>query len=232
MVSDSPADALGPQAAAVRDRMIEVVRSVHERFADAHVVSGSRYALGFGSQWRDLLDSAHDEVTKLGFQSHRLNPGGHKLPVVNGCLVYVWRVPDNPNAVSRFAASPTRQSGFAAPLPPAMLFEPAIIEEAEPVEGLDAAGTATMLDAVQEAMPLVLVMVWSTPRRLQSVEWAVAVLDDDGKVTLRGQECIWEPEPELVAAGAAPEVESFDSGTPVRPVVELQEQKGTDADAR
>lgn len=231
MVSESANDALGPHASGTREVLGEVVRAVHGRFAEAHAVSRSKYGMGFGSQWRDLLDEAHDEVTKHGFQSHTLTPGGHKVPVVNGCLVYVWRVPDDPNAVSKFATSPTRQSGFAAPPPPEMLFEPAFGEQAEPAgEDVDTAETEAMLEAVHDTMPLVLVMVWSSPRQLQSIEWAVAELDDVGKVTLHGQECIWEPE--MVAADAEPDGESFDRGTPVEPAIEPRRQEGTDPDAR
>lgn len=230
MVSDSPAEALGPHAQGVRETLIAVVRSVHDRFAEAHAVSRSRYGMGFGSQWRDLLDEAHGEVTRHGFQTHTLTPGGHKVPVVNGCLVYVWRVPDDPDAVSKFASSPTRQSGFVAPPPPAMLFEPAFPDEVESDDGIETAETETMLEAVHDTMPVVLVMVWSTPRQLQSIEWAVADLDDASKVTLHGQESIWEPE--LVAAGAASNIEAFSEGEPIEPVVELRRQEGTDPDGR
>ena len=86
-----------------------------------------------------------------------------------------------------------------------------------------------MVKAVKDVMPLVLVMVESTPRQLQSIEWAVAVLDDAGTVQLRGQETIWEPE--FVVDGAGSGVESFDSGTPVAPVVELQRQDRPQPDA-
>ncbi len=230
MISDSPADALGAHASGIRELLVQVVRSRHGRSADAHEASGSRYAMGFGSQWRDLLDDTHDEVTKHGFQSHKLAPGGHKVPVVNGCLLYVWRVPDNPDAVSNFAASPTRLAGFLATPPQAMLFEPTFSKTSEPVEDApDTAEIASMLGALHDTMPLVLVMVWSTPRQLQSIEWAVAVLDDAGKVQLRGQECIWEPE--LVDAAVVSDVESFDSGIPVTPTVELQKQEETRPDA-
>ncbi len=231
MVPDSPTQALGIHARGVLDELVEVVRSVHDRFADAHSVSRSKYGMGFGSQWRDLLDAAHDEVTKYGFQSQTLAPGGHKVPVVNGCLVYVWRVPDNPDAVSKFAASPTRQSGFTAVPSPGMLFEPAFAGEVEvsTEDNADTAETETMLGAVHDTMPVVLVMVWSTPRQLQSIEWAVADLDDAGKVTLHGQDCIWAPE--LVAADATSSSESFDSGAPVPPAVVPRKQEGVDPDA-
>lgn len=230
MVSNLPAEALGPHAQGVRDALVEAVRSVHDRFAEAHVVSRSRYGMGFGSQWRDLLDEVHDEITRHGFQAHTLPPGGHKVPVVNGCLVYVWRVPDDPDAVSKFASSPTRQSGFAAPPPPAMLFVPAFSGQDEPGEdGVETAETETMLEAVRDTMPLVLVMIWSTPRQLQSIEWAVADLDDAGKVTLHGQQSIWGPE--FVAADAAFDVESFSEGEPTEPIVEPREEKGANPDA-
>ena len=229
MVPGSPVDALGSHAPGLRDLVVEIVRTRHALAAEAHQVSESRYGMGFGSQWRDLLDDAHEKVTEHGFRSHKLAPGGHKIPVVNDCLVYVWRVPDDPNAVSTFAAGPTRHAGFVAPPPPAMLFEPTFADEVQSAG--EATGTAEIASvmAAGDAMPLVLVMVWSTPRQLQSIEWAVAVLDNAGEVQLRGQECIWEPE--LIADDATSDVESFDSGTPAAPVVELQKQDRPRTDA-
>lgn len=223
MLLDSPVDVLGAQAPGVRDLVVDVVRSRHEKAAEAHQVSGSRYGMGFGSQWRDLLDDTHDALIERGFRSHRLAPGGHKVGAVNGCLVYVWRVPDDPNAVRDFASSPTRQNGFVAPPPPAMLWEGHLTEEVEPAEDAsEAAETASIMEAVRDTMPLVLVMIWSTPRQLQSMEWAVAVLDDSGKVELRGQEPLWEPEP--VADDVSSDVESFDSGAPEGPTIRPREQ--------
>lgn len=231
MVPDSPAIALGAQALGVKQTIAQVVKSRHDRAAEAHLVSGSRYGNGFGTQWRDLLDDTCDALTDRGFQFHRLPPGGHKIPVVNGCLLYVWRVPDNPEAVSKFAASPTRQSGFVATPPPTMLFEPTLAEESEPVDVVDTAENETMFEAVYDTMPLVLVMVWSTPRQLQTIEWAVAELDEStGKLKLHGQENIWESE--LVADGAASDVESFATGSPVPPAIEPRKKEGTDPDAR
>lgn len=223
MVPDSPVDALGAQAPGVRHLVVEVVRSRHDKAAEAHQVSGSRYGMGFGSQWRDLLDDTHDALVEGGYRSHTLVPGGHKVGVVNDCLVYVWRVPDHPNAVRDFASSPTRQNGFVAPPPPAMLWEGPFAEKVEhPETGSEAAETASMLQAVRDTMPLVLVMVWSTPRQLQSIEWAVAVMDDSGKVELRSQQSLWEPE--FVADDVSLDVESFDSGTPEGPTIEPREQ--------
>lgn len=230
MVARFPNEALGRQAPLTRELVIDVVRAVHARFAEAHVVSGSRYSMGFGSQWRDLLDGAHDEVTKRGFQTHKLTPGGYKVPVVNGCLVYVWRVPSDPHAISKFASSPTRMSGLGAPTPPPMLFEADFVDEAGLTEGqVELAETAAMLEVVQDTMPLVLVMVHSSPRQLQSIEWAIAELDEAEKVTLHGRECIWEPE--HVGAGAAAEGETFSDGAPVEPIVEPREQEASGTDA-
>lgn len=87
-----------------------------------------------------------------------------------------------------------------------------------------------MLDAVRDAMPVVLVMVRSTPRQLQSIEWAVAEMDETtGKVVLYGQESIWEPE--LVSEYASTGGESFDSGTPALPTIKPREKEGTGTDA-
>lgn len=79
-------------------------------------------------------------------------------------------------------------------------------------------------------MPLVLVMIHSSPRQLQSIEWAVAEINQEtGEVKLHGQESIWRPE--LDAVDAATDVESFDSGTPNGPAIEPQSQEGTQPDA-
>lgn len=230
MVPDSPIAALGAQAPGVRDLVVEVARYRHDRAAEAHQASGSRYGMGFGTQWRDLLDDTHDAMKDRGFQTHKLTPGGHKIPVVNDCLVYVWRVPDIPDAVSQFASSPTRKNGFTAPPPPPMLFEPSLVDGDEPVaEDTEESELEHVVRTFGDTMPLVLVMVESTPRQLQSIDWAIATLDDGGKVQLRGRQNIWEPE--FVADDAASDVESFDSGTPVAPVVELQQQDRPQPDA-
>lgn len=233
MVPNSPAHALGNQTEGVRDLMIDVVRTMHDRFAAAHLVSGSKYGMGFGSQWRDLLDEAHAALIARGFESYRLPPGGHKVGIVNGCLIYVWRVPEGPNAIANFASSPTRQNGFVAPTPPAMLWEPTFDEDVDPLKSSTDArereSTATLMAAVGDPMPVVLVMVYSVPWQLRKIEWAVVELDAEGKVELHGRHSIWEPE--RVVDDATSDVESFDSGTPSAPVVELQTQDRPGSDA-
>lgn len=231
MVQDSPAQALGSDASGVRDVLVDVVRSVHERFAEAHLISGSRYAMGFGSQWRDLLDDTHDAFASRGFQSQKLVPAGYRLPVVGNCLIYVWR--GNADTASNFASSPTRQSGFGAvPLQEPMLIEPSFADWGESIDEspeTPVPSPETVLRQVDDPMTLVLVIVDSSPRQLKSIQWASAVLDENSKVQLYGQESIWEPESAVV--GEASEVESFDSGTPLAPVVELQKQEGPQSDA-
>lgn len=114
-----------------------------------------------------------------------------------------------------------------------MLFEPGFT--GEPESGPDASSPEEtelegVVRAVGDIMPLVLVMVRSSPRQLQSIEWAVAELNEDtGKVTLHGTESIWELE--LNDDAAATDVESFDSGIPDGPTIKPQEQEGTQPDA-
>lgn len=229
----TPGDALGREAADVRDLLIEVARSRHDRAAAAHLESGSRYWMGFASQWRDLLDDAREALIDRGFQSHKLAPAGYELPVVNDCLLYVWRVPGTADAVSRFASSPTRKNGFAAKPPDPMLFGPGFDGDSQQGDQAsdkeEDAKVERLVRAVGDTMPLVLIMVHSSPRQLQSIEWAIAELDGStGDVALRGHEVIWEPDTGV--DGATSEVESFDSGTPVVPTVELLERKSTAPD--
>lgn len=187
--------------------------------------------MGFGSQWRDLLDDVHDLLQARGYRTLKLAPGGYKLPVVNDCLIYVWRVPDSVNAVSLFASSPTRKNGFIALPPDPTLFEPGFTGEPEPATNAEEAEIERVVRAAGDTMPLVLVMVHSSPRQLQSIAWAVTEFDHEtGEVKLYGQENIWESELNDVDV-AATDVESFDSGTPNGPTIEPQEQEDTQPDA-
>ncbi|WP_458117359.1 hypothetical protein [Arthrobacter sp. D2-10] len=233
MLPASPADVLGSHVQDVHTLVVETVRSRHERFAEAHQVSGSRYMMGFGSQWRDLLDDVQEAFKDRGYRTHKLPPAGYKLPVINDCLVYVWRVPDSKGAVSSFASSPTRLNGFAAQLLDPTLFEPGFGGEPESELASDspeATDLERVVRAAEDVMPLVLIMIKSSPRQLQSIEWAVAELDGEtGEVKLHGQESIWEPE--LNVDDVVTDVESFDSGTPNGPTIEPQEQEGTQPDA-
>lgn len=227
----APSEALGAEASGLRDLLVKTIGARHILAADAHVVSESRYGMGFGSQWRDLLDDTREALADRGFESFRLAPGGHDIPVVNNCLVYVWRVPNHPDAVIEFASSPTRKSGFAVRPPEPGLWEPSLSDEQDAAQNHDQNEDEVerALRAVGDAMSVVLVMVESNPRRLQSIEWAVAVLNEDGKVELLGVEPIWVPEPD--ADATASEMESFDSGQPIEPTVEAREQEGTDPNA-
>ena len=65
----SPTEALGADASGLRDLLVDLVQSRHNRAAEAHIVSDSRYAMGFGSQWRDLLDDTRDALKSRGFRS-------------------------------------------------------------------------------------------------------------------------------------------------------------------
>lgn len=228
MVPLSPAEALGIHSHDVRDLLVEVIRSRHDRAVESHVVSGSRYAMGFGSQWRDLIDDTDEAFSGRGCQSHRLSPAGYQLPVVNDCLVYVWRVPSVPGAVAAFASSPTRAGMFTSQPPAPMLFGGGPGEE--PAASAEDERFGSLVRAMGESMPVVLVMIHSSPHQLQSIEWAVAELDNTGQIKLHGRERIWEPE--VLGDLAGSDVESFDHGAPVHPVVEPRELEGVDPDAR
>lgn len=228
MLPRSPGEALGTHASGYRDLLIDVVRSRHDLSAEAHQTSGSRYAMGFGSQWRDLLDDNAESSAERGYPLHKLAPAGYVLPVVNDCLVYVWRVPGTPDAVSRFASSPTRRNGFVARPPDPGLFEPGFGGGTERQVDQEPDEIERVVRAVGDSMPLVLVLVHSSPRQLQAIEWAVADIDSHGNVRLLGQEAIWEPG--LNVERAAAEVESFDSGTPAGPEIQPREEDGSQTD--
>ncbi|MBC9936935.1 MULTISPECIES: hypothetical protein [unclassified Leucobacter] len=224
MVPSSPFEALGSHAEGARDLVIEVVQARHALAADAHAAAETRFTIGFGGQWRDLQEDTIDAFKDRGYLPHKLKPAGYRLPIVNGCLLFVWRVPATPDAVGGFASSKTRMNGFFAQ-EPIGLFGTSFIEGGE--EFHDESERAEVERAVRvagEVMPVVLVMVHSTPRQLASIEWAVAEYED-GVVRLHGQDSIWEPSVE--SSDATDAVESFDSGSPVEPALELRAQDRT-----
>lgn len=231
MVPGSPADALGSHAATVREVAVDVVRARHGYAADAHRAAHTRNARGYSTLWQDLLVDVQEAFGDRGHDLHRLAPAGHRVPIVNGCLVYVWRVPASGDP-ARFATSPTKMSCFDAPRPDPALFGPDFMDESEPVDGepVPSDELEAVMGSVDGAMPVVLVMVHSSPRQLQAIDWAVAELDrKSGEVGFYGEETIWQSEPSTEAE--VPDAESFDSGVPVAPVLEPQTQERPQSDA-
>lgn len=232
MVLRSPAEALGADAPVVREVILEVTQTRHARAVEGHLASGSRYSIGFGSQWLDLRVEVVEAFASRGYQSQKVSPGGYRLPVVNGCLLYVWRVPSAHDDVTNFASSATRKNCFSVQPPAPMLFGPGSGDEADLVvasENADEVGNDRLVHALGGPLPVVLAMVRSSPRQLQLIEWALAELEDSGNVKLLGREPIWKPEEDTESVASV--VESFDRGTPVEPVVELREQEGVGLDA-
>lgn len=224
MVPSSPFEAFGSHAVEARDLVVEVVQARHALAADAHEAAATRYAIGFGGQWRDLQEDTVDAFKDRGFLPYKLKPAGYRLPMVNGCLLFVWRVPATPDAVSGFASSKTRVNGFFAQ-EPVGLFGTSFIEGGEEFRSTsELAEFERAVRAAGAVMPVVLVMVHSTPRQLSSIEWAVAEYVN-GMVRPHGQETIWEHRVE--SGDASVEVESFDSGSPVLPSLELQTKDRT-----
>lgn len=224
MVPGSPFEALGSHAADARDLVVEVVQARHALAADAHLAAATRYTIGFGGQWRDLQEDTVDAFKDRGYLPYKLKPAGYRLPIVNGCLLFVWRVPATPDAVGGFASSKTRMNGFFAQ-EPVGLFGTSFVEGGDDVRNAgEQAEFERAVRAAGEVMPVVLVMVHSTPRQLTSIEWAVAEYVG-GTVRPLGLETIWEHPAE--SGEATDDVESFDSGTPVVPSLELQKQDRT-----
>lgn len=225
MAYNSPADALGEHAEMARELIVDIVHARHESAADGHDAANTRFLNFFGSQWRDLLCDARDAFKDRGFEAHKLTPGGYWLPIVNDALIFIARIPEGADVAHDFVSSKTRMSSFFARRDLG-LFGKSFMDG-----GDEAAHTADELDRFEKmvqaagaVMPVVLVMVHSTPRQLSSIEWAVAEYRA-GEVHLHGEESIWSGD--FAGEGLGVDVESFDSGAPAVPVVALQTQDAT-----
>lgn len=230
----SAAEALGRHADSAADLVVQTIRDVHDRFAAAHVASGSPFATAFGTQWRDLLLNTASAFRGYGYVIRTVQPARHKLSEVHGCLVYVWRKPESSHGVEAFASSATRANSFDVEPSPEPLFDfvPAGVDVSSSAQDPERVALDQALDeSVRSAMPLVLVVVHSSPRQLQLIEWGVAERDpQSGHVTLHGAASLWMAEPQTDAA--ASDVSSFDSGVPTPPVLAPRKQEGADPDAR
>ncbi|MFT4127766.1 MAG: hypothetical protein QM662_16250 [Gordonia sp. (in: high G+C Gram-positive bacteria)] len=213
-----------------------MVLTRHRYAAEAHQAAHTRTTRGYSTLWHDLLVDVQEAFGGRGCDLYKLAPAGYKVPIVNGCILYVWRIPVS-NDPAHFATSPTKMSCFDAVVPEPALFDAAFVGASsvpagdsvdEPEQEVDLSAVVSSVDGT---VPVVLVMVDSSPQQLRSIGWAVAELDrESGEVGFHGQETIWQPEP--VVESDATGVESFDSGTPIPPAVEPREQEGTDPDAR
>lgn len=229
MVPDSPADALGPLSKIARDIVVDVARTRHGYAADAHKAAHTRSTHGYSTLWHDLLIDVQEAFREQQCELYRLTPAGHRVPIVNGCIVYVWRIPASGDP-AHFAKSPTKMSCFNAQAPDPGLFEAAFMSAQDHDDSESDIDLAEVMTSIDGNMPVVLVMLDSSPDQLKAIDWAIAELDPgSGEVRLRGHETIWQPEP-VVESGATG-FEPFDSGTPLPPAIEPRKQEETDPDA-
>jgi hypothetical protein len=233
MGSSLPADALGSDAENIRKLLIKVIRVRHDLAAEAHASARTRYSMVFGSQWRDLLDDVREAVGQQGFAESKLLPAGYYLPIVNDCLLYVWRVPGTADPVGGFASSPTRRSMFSMAPPDQMMLDLGFGGQTQPDPYHPDPNEAHVTGVVKDVgakMPVVLVKVHSSPDQLRSIEWAIAEYDEhDDQMNLMGLEVIWQADAH--SGGSATGVESFDSGTPVAADIDVQEQENKQRNA-
>ncbi len=233
MVSTSPTEVLGCYAPEVRELLVTVIGVRHDLSAEAHALSKTRYSMGFGSQWRDLLDDVRDAASQRGFEAYKVLPAGYHLPIVNDCLICVWRVPGNPDPVGSFASSPTRRNMFSATKPKQIMMDLGFGGEPRPTLSSAELAESQVKDLVRDLgdmMPVVLVKVHSAPEHLRLIEWGIAAFDQlADTMDLTGLETIWVSEGP--PAGLAAEVEPFDSGTPTTPAVEMWNQENNERSA-
>ncbi|GAA4796264.1 hypothetical protein [Corynebacterium canis] len=180
--------------------------------------------------WSDLLADTQEAFSKRGYDLHKLLPGGYKVPIVNLCLIYPWRVPDSADPAD-FAKSPTRMACFGALPPEPPLFDLDFINTSTltaPQSGAEPgwlADLAAEMTTVNGKMPVVIVKVYSSPEQLRAITWAIGELNlETRKLSYHGEETIWQAEPAIESD--AFDVESFAAGTPVEPVVEPRKQEG------
>ncbi len=233
MVSSTPSEILGFHAAEVRELLVQVIVTRHDLTAAAHAEMKTRYSMAFGTQWRDLLDDMRDAASQRGFEAYKVHPAGYYLPIINDCLVCIWRLPAVANPLENFASSPTRQNIFSAKRPTQIMMDLGFGGEPRPGHSSAELAESQVKELVRDVgdmMPVVLVMVHSAPEQLRLIEWGIAEYKElAGTMDLTGLEAIWVSEGS--PAGLRAEVEPFDSGTPIRPTVKPWNQENNERNA-
>jgi len=217
----TPAEALGEYYDVVCAVVVDLVRARTNNMIEANAPANSRYGMAFGSQWRDLLADSVDAFNARGFPIEKLAPAGYEVPVVNGCLVYVCRKP-NGRSKAAFASSATRRGGLDLVTDSQYRLE---YEDQIEFDELRSTDLNEMVRRAPRSMPFVVVYVESSPNGLSSIVLAVLTLNPDGTTQFNHEEEILGVA-EVTDAGATTTVVAFDSGAPVKPLIEPRPTEG------
>lgn len=191
MCSAGPRAIFGDRTSELSEAIVDSVRDTHDRHAAAQDLIDATSQRAYGSSmWATLPKDLCAAVSRgfLDATSTVCSGGGYSVPVLNGCLIYVWRPaggksPDE----AEFFTSGVRDGLFDVHARQTTLFEDLGADPS--AGGPDLEELVDEADAQQQTV--VLVAVTARSERLHVIEWGQIKKSDDDQLVWIGREVIF-----------------------------------------
>jgi hypothetical protein len=215
----------GRRTARLEETVRNSIHDTHEQHAAGQRLMDPRGRRGYGgSIWVKFPNNLCSAVERdfLDASVWRGGRSGYSLPVLDGCVLYVWRTPGGkPESEVSFLTSDIRArlvDGVSAPQK--TLFEDDGSEtgqrnvlEPEEEEAKDIASKVA-----KDGLRLILIVVESTPERLHRVKWGEVTRGQDGDMTWLSEDVIHSSDEESMQPARVPE-RTFADGAPPAAIV-------------
>lgn len=226
MVESEMRHLLGDRTEKVKEIILTTVLREHSQHAAGQRQMNPRGRRGYGgSIWEAFPTRVGEELEAAFLDVVRWSVprAKHPLPVMNGCVIWIWRVPggNSPENSSFFTSQARSQLVDGRLSPPETLFSMPS-SEPESNEMSDAEG-AVIEGAAQDSLKLILVAVESTPDRLHQIRWGEVTQGEDKKVVWLTEEVIYTAEADTRGVLRAPK-HGFAEGQPPSPFVTPRKQ--------
>jgi hypothetical protein len=187
----------GEDGVRVRELVPTIIRSAHDRMADAQSAAEMANAGVYGQVWLKCLKEFESVLGRLpSARLVKIKRATYKLVSINDVILFPWRYARD-GAVEiksrQFAGSDARRGVFLmtssrsdAQLPIPFEHPELTAEEARYVEEEQRA----LLTAMAQHQRVVVVGFASSPASLYDVQWGEAVLAEDGKLELLNPESL------------------------------------------
>lgn len=193
---------LGPKAIfrdrtdSLREVVVESVCETHDRHAVAQNTINPKSQLAYGgSIWAELPSSLCVAVSQefLDASITKYPRARYSLPVLNDCLLYVWRPAggQSPDEAPFFTSS-LRSGIFEAD----MVGEPTLFEVQVEKDGASSEIEDLLSAADSEQRQVVLIAVTARSERLHTIEWGQVKRGGDSQLEWIGRETIFSFEEE------------------------------------
>lgn len=191
----------GPRTRRLQETVLKSILNTHDQHAAGQQLMDPKGRRGYGgSIWVKLPNNVCNAVQESFLDTSVWHDGraGYSLPVLDGCVLYVWRTPGGkPESEVLFLTSDIRArlvDGVSAPQK--TLFEGHLsatgsteVSESEVMEAQEIA-----LKVSNDGLRLILIVVESTPERLHRVKWGEVTRDKTGDLMWLSEDVIYAAE--------------------------------------